>query len=125
MKEEHCSRSWRQRRLPVQENPRTYVRGNYYRSLNNLCFIELRNYMDHKIEKSYSGNSRVFSFTTACKACGFSPRTRRIVGAICVVCTGVLITCGRNPGPARSNATLRSCLWNPPCSARNLVSASI
>src|SRR3984957_14663476 len=39
MKEEHCSRSWRQRRLPVQENPRTYVRGNYYRSLITCALL--------------------------------------------------------------------------------------
>src|SRR5712691_7888667 len=51
------------------------------------------------------GNMLVSSFSTACRALGFRPKALRMVGAIWVVSTGVLIINGLSLGQLTSSAT--------------------
>ncbi len=61
------------------------------------------------------------SSRTDCKACGLSPSALRIVGATCMVATGVVTVVGWKLGFDSNMITLVSSWAKPPCSASFLV----
>jgi hypothetical protein len=63
------------------------------------------------------GSAKVCSLRTACSASESKYNASRIVGAICLVCTGVLITLRPRLGFETNSATFVSASLKPPCSA--------
>jgi hypothetical protein len=63
-----------------------------------------------------AGRTGVLSLRTAFSLFGSQPRTERIVGAICAVCTSANTVLTLKDGWETSNMTLVSSCANPPCS---------